>query len=81
MLDFYSQMQHKVTLRSDLFSLGAILYKLVTGSTPSLAFCKNIAEECLLSAAPSDDTFELPKPLSEFIISNDFGFILMKLLS
>lgn len=64
MTDFYSQMQHKVTLRSDLFSLGAILFKLVTGTTPSLAFCKNIVEESLLLAAPSDDTFELPKPLS-----------------
>ncbi len=74
-------MAPKITPKSDLFSVGAIMYRMVTGSTPSLSFCKNIAAHNLLASAPSDDTFELPAPLSEYIISNDFGYILLKLLS
>ena len=64
----------------DIYSIGAIIFKLLTGNAPHSKISKEIAEKQLHRNTPSQNVFNLPLFFQDYILSNDMIYIIIKLL-
>lgn len=64
----------------DIYSIGAIIFKLLTGFAPPAKISKEIAEKRLHANTPSQNVFNLPLFFQDYILSNDMIYIIIKLL-
>ena len=77
----FSQKNSKINSKCDIYSLGAIMYKLLIGKAPSPKISKYIAEKMLhLNVPQHDNVFNVPKFFKNYVLSNDMIFIIIKLL-
>jgi serine/threonine protein kinase len=64
----------------DIYSIGAIIFKLLTGQAPSSKISKDISEKRLHANTPSQNVFNVPIFFKDFILSNDMIYIILRLL-
>lgn len=66
---------------SDIYSIGAILYRLLLGVPPNLEISESITKKRLHEKSPDTNVYQVPYFFREYILSNDMCFILVRLLS
>ena len=66
--------------QADVYSVGAILFRLLLGVPPTLDISEYISKKRLELKRPSDNVFEVPFFLKDYIISNEMCYILVRLL-
>ena len=72
--------RNKLNKQCDIYSLGAILFKLLLGRPPSLSISDYIAKKRLNERSPDSNVYEVPYFFKDYILSNDMCFILIRLL-
>lgn len=70
----------KLTKVCDIYSLGAIMFKLILGRAPSPKISKYIADHRLHEAKAGSNVYEIPYFFKDFILSDDMCKIMTKLL-
>lgn len=70
----------KICKKNDYYSLGAILYKVLVGQTPTHKIAKQINEQKLHEQSPNGNVYEVPFFVKHKILSNEMSMILVKLL-
>jgi serine/threonine protein kinase len=78
--NFNQSKQNKITKRSDIYAIGAIIMKLLLGQPPTQQILKFISENKLQEITPGDNIFKIPPFFEDFIISNDMIYIIVNLL-
>lgn len=81
--DFLAQHKHDkpaITKRCDIYSLGAIMFKLLLGRSPSAKVLEFIQEQNLQEMTPHRNVYVVPPFFRDCIISNDMIYIIVKLL-
>ena len=73
--------QQPITKRSDIFSIGAILFKLLVGRAPTPLISTYINDNKLFLAKKNQNVYLTPFFLKDFIVSDDMCQILIKLLA
>ena len=76
----FSQKQNKINKKCDIYSIGAIIFKLLTGRAPSPKISKHIAEKRLHANSPDQNVFNVPSFFRDYVLSNDMIYIIIKLL-
>jgi len=74
------QKTKRITKQSDIYSLGAIIFKLLLGRAPSQSISEYIAEHKLHETTPDSNVYEVPYFFKDYILSNDMCQIIVKLL-
>lgn len=80
MNEFHQSNQAKISVLSDIYSIGAILYKLLIGNPPDIEISDHISKKRLYEKSPDQNVFNVPYFFDNFILSNDMCFIVSKLL-
>lgn len=70
----------QLSKQADVYSVGAILFRLLLGVPPTLDISEYISKKRLELKRPSDNVFEVPFFLKDYIISNEMCYILVRLL-
>lgn len=70
----------KINKQCDVFSIGAILYRLLLSVPPSLTLAEYIAKKRLNEKSPDSNVYEVPYFFKDYILSNDICYILVRLL-
>jgi serine/threonine protein kinase len=70
----------KINKQCDIYSVGAILYKLLIGVSPSLDISDFICKKRLNEKSPDSNVYEVPFFFKDYILSNDMCYILIRLL-
>ena len=70
----------KISKVCDLYSIGAIMFKLLMGRAPTATISLYIAENNLQEVSADANVYETPFFFDDFILSNDMCQILVKLL-
>lgn len=65
---------------SDIYSIGAILYKLFIGTAPDIEISNHISKKRLWEKSPDQNVFIVPYFFENLILSNDMCYIVSKLL-
>ena len=73
--------QNKINKQSDIYAIGAILYRLLLGVSPVLEIAEHISKKRLHERSPEMNVYEIPYFLQNYVLSNDMCFIIAKLLS
>lgn len=72
--------QKKINKQCDIYSLGAILFKLLLGRAPSVQIANFIAEHRLHEQKTDSNVYDVPYFFKDYILSNDMCQIIVKLL-
>lgn len=80
-LEFAMNSRDKIKLASDVYSVGAMLFRLLMGQPPSPEISDHIHKKRLNDKTPDANVYEVPFFLKDFILSNDMCYILIKLLN
>jgi serine/threonine protein kinase len=80
-VEFHHANQSKVNVLSDIYSIGAILYRLLLGSPPPIDIPEHISKKRLHEKSPEYNVYNVPYFFKDFILSNDMCYILVKLLN
>ena len=72
--------QSKLTLQSDIYAIGAILFRLLLDSPPPKEVTEDIHEQKMHKENPDDTVFNIPYFCKDFIMSNELCQILVNLL-
>ena len=75
-----AQNDSKISKRCDVYSLGAILYKTLVGSSPTRKIASQIAAGDLHKQSPQANVYEVPFFAQHRVLSNEMCTILVKLL-
>lgn len=78
--DFFQNSRNKINKQCDIYSVGAILYRLLLGSPPSHEISDFIAKNKLNEKTPDSNVYEVPFFFKDYILSNDMCYILIRLL-
>jgi serine/threonine protein kinase len=78
--EFHQSNQAKVSVLSDIYSIGAILYKLLIGSPPDIEISDHITKKRMWDKSPDQNVFHVPYFFENYILSNDMCYIVSKLL-
>ena len=70
----------KITKKSDIYSLGAILYKIIIGVPPPAKVPQLIGQKRLHEHVPQQNVYEVPFFAQNRVLSNDMCTILVRLL-
>ena len=70
----------QITKLCDIYSIGAIIFKLLLGRAPTLQISQFIADNNLHETTPDSNVYEIPYFFKDFILSNDMCQICVKLL-
>lgn len=65
---------------SDIYSIGAILYKLLIGNPPDIEISDHITKKRMWDKSPDQNVFNVPYFFEKCILSNDMCYIVSKLL-
>ena len=80
MSEFHHTNKGKINKQCDIYSIGAILYKLLLGAPPSPDVSDYINKKRLNEKTPNSNVYDVPYFLKDFILSNDMCYILIRLL-
>ena len=73
--EFLAVMQNSepkpVSKLCDIYSIGAIIFKLILGRAPTPRISQFIDDQNLQQTAPGDNVYEVPYFFKSFILSND----------
>jgi len=75
-----SQKPHVISMRCDIYSIGAIIFKLLLGRAPSQQISQFIEDNKLHETTPDSNVYEVPYFFKDYILSNDMCQIIVKLL-
>ena len=67
-------------MKCDIYSIGAILYKILIGSSPNYSIADAIGSKNLQDHSPSANIYEVPFFAKDRVLSNEMCMILVKLL-
>ena len=70
----------KITKKCDIYSLGAILYKILIGVPPPAKVPQLIGQKRLHEHVPEQNVYEVPFFAQNRVLSNDMCTILVRLL-
>ena len=70
----------KINKQCDIYSVGAILYRLLIGVPPSFEIAEYINKKRLNEKSPDSNVYEVPYFFKDYILSNDMCYILIRLL-
>lgn len=79
--EFHHVNHNKINKQSDIYAIGAILYRLLLGVSPILEIAEHISKKRLHECSPEMNVYEIPYFLQNYVLSNDMCFIIAKLLS
>jgi len=79
--EFHQANHTKINKQSDIYSIGAILYRLLLGVSPILEIAEHISKKRLHERSPELNVYEIPYFFKNYVLSNDMCFIIAKLLS
>jgi serine/threonine protein kinase len=79
-LEFIANNKDKIDKQSDIYAVGAILYKLLLGKPPSHDIADYINKKRLNEKKPDSNVYEVPFFFKDYILSNDMCYILIRLL-
>lgn len=74
------QRTNGISKLSDIYSIGAIMFKLLLGRAPTQHISKYIAEHNLQDLSATNNVYEIPYFFKDFILSNDMCQIIVKLI-
>jgi hypothetical protein len=63
--------QPKLTLQSDIYAIGAFLFRLLLDSPPPKEVTEDIAENKMHKESPENNVFNIPYFCEGFIMSNE----------
>ena len=69
-----------ITKLCDIYSIGAIMFKLLLGRAPTQRISQYIADNSLHEISAESNVYEVPYFFKDFILSNDMCQIIVKLL-
>jgi serine/threonine protein kinase len=69
--DFMISSFSKLTLQSDIYAIGAILFRLLLDSPPPKEVTEDISEQKLQKETPEHNVFNSPYFCKDFIMSNE----------
>ena len=80
-IEFHNANKTKITDLSDIYAIGAILYRLLIGSPPPMDISDHIVKKRLYEKSPEQNVFHVPFFFQGYVLSNDMCYIVSKLLS
>lgn len=78
--DFMQENATKISQKCDLYSLGAIMYRCLLGTAPTLKISEYIAKKRLQEHSPENNIYEEPYFLKNRVLSNQMCKILVHLM-
>jgi len=78
--EFHDANKANINRHCDIYSIGAILYRLLLGAPPGEDVSEHIAKHRLNEKSPASNVYQVPYFFKDFILSNDMCYILVKLL-
>lgn len=79
-LEFKQSTAGKINKQCDIYSIGAILYRMLIGTPPPHEVSEHISKKRLNQRSPTSNVYEVPYFFQGYILSNDMCYVMVKLL-